>query len=83
MSGSFQSSTLIVYIHSLTPLPIFLSFSIYVPEFSMLVDVLNVERGCVNPVSDDDILSLYQFNISSANTQPTDKGNAWKQNSVV
>uniref|UniRef100_A0A673GHW2 Folliculin n=1 Tax=Sinocyclocheilus rhinocerous TaxID=307959 RepID=A0A673GHW2_9TELE len=42
-----------------TPLPLFLSFSIYLPEFSMLVDVLNVERGCVNPVSDDDILSLY------------------------
>ncbi|XP_026083800.1 folliculin-like [Carassius auratus] len=43
-------------------------------KISMLVDVLNVERGCVNPVSDDDILSLYQFNISSANTQPTEKG---------
>uniref|UniRef100_A0A672N882 Folliculin n=1 Tax=Sinocyclocheilus grahami TaxID=75366 RepID=A0A672N882_SINGR len=72
--SSSQSSTLIVYIHSVTPLPLFLSFSIYLPEFSMLVDVHNVERGCVNPVSDDDILSLYQFNISSANTQPTDKG---------
>ncbi|XP_052473645.1 folliculin [Carassius gibelio] len=43
-------------------------------KISMLVDVLNVERGCVNPVSDDDILSLYQFNISSGNTQPTEKG---------
>ncbi|XP_016321921.1 folliculin-like isoform X2 [Sinocyclocheilus anshuiensis] len=52
------------------PIPAHVSSS----EFSMLVDVLNVERGCVNPVSDDDILSLYQFNISSANTQPTDKG---------
>ncbi|KTG45169.1 hypothetical protein cypCar_00010464 [Cyprinus carpio] len=74
VSGSSQSSTLTVYIHSLTPLPIFLSFSIYLPEFSVLVDVLNVERGCVNPVSDDDILSLYHFNISSANTQATDRG---------
>ncbi|XP_016145232.1 folliculin-like isoform X2 [Sinocyclocheilus grahami] len=52
------------------PIPAHVSSS----EFSMLVDVHNVERGCVNPVSDDDILSLYQFNISSANTQPTDKG---------
>ncbi|KAL1259369.1 hypothetical protein QQF64_009946 [Cirrhinus molitorella] len=52
------------------PIPAHVSSS----EFSLLVDVLNVERGCVNPVSDDDILSLYQFNISSANTQPTDKG---------
>lgn len=42
-------------------------------EFSVLVDVLNAERGCVNPV-DDYILSLYQFNISSANNQPVDKG---------
>uniref|UniRef100_A0A8C1L0E6 Folliculin n=1 Tax=Cyprinus carpio TaxID=7962 RepID=A0A8C1L0E6_CYPCA len=30
-------------------------------EFSMLVDVLNVERGCKNPVSDDDILSLHEI----------------------
>ncbi|XP_052434343.1 folliculin isoform X1 [Carassius gibelio] len=52
------------------PIPAHVSSS----EFSVLVDVLNVERGCVNPVSDDDILSLYQFNISSANTQATDKG---------
>ncbi|XP_073703610.1 folliculin [Garra rufa] len=52
------------------PIPAHVSSS----EFSVLVDVLNVERSCVNPVSDDDILSLYQFNISSANTQPTDKG---------
>ncbi|XP_059423544.1 folliculin isoform X2 [Carassius carassius] len=52
------------------PIPAHVSSS----EFSVLVDVLNVERGCVNPVSDDDIHSLYQFNISSANTQATDKG---------
>ncbi|KAK7147631.1 hypothetical protein R3I94_010218 [Phoxinus phoxinus] len=52
------------------PIPAHVSSS----EFSVLVDVLNVERGCVNPVSDEDILSLYQFNISSANAQPTDKG---------
>ncbi|XP_067305091.1 folliculin [Pseudorasbora parva] len=52
------------------PIPAHVSSS----EFSVLVDVLNVERGCVIPVSDDDILSLYQFNISSANMQPTDKG---------
>uniref|UniRef100_A0A8C2G9S4 Folliculin n=1 Tax=Cyprinus carpio TaxID=7962 RepID=A0A8C2G9S4_CYPCA len=30
-------------------------------EFSMLVDVLNVERGCKNPISDDDILSLHEI----------------------
>ncbi|XP_051999234.1 folliculin-like [Xyrauchen texanus] len=52
------------------PIPAHVSSS----EFSVLVDVLNAERGCVNPVSDDDILSLYQFKISCANTQPTDKG---------
>uniref|UniRef100_A0A4W4FR63 Folliculin n=1 Tax=Electrophorus electricus TaxID=8005 RepID=A0A4W4FR63_ELEEL len=40
-------------------------------EFTVLVDVLNVEQG---GVCDDNILSLYHFNISSANTQPTDKG---------
>uniref|UniRef100_A0A8C9SY77 Folliculin n=1 Tax=Scleropages formosus TaxID=113540 RepID=A0A8C9SY77_SCLFO len=44
-------------------------------EFSVLVDVVNAERGSLYPaVCDDDILSLYQFNISSANTQPTDRG---------
>ncbi|KAA0703106.1 Folliculin BHD skin lesion fibrofolliculoma protein [Triplophysa tibetana] len=42
-------------------------------EFSVLVDVLNAERGCVNPV-DDYILSLYHLNISSPNNQPVDKG---------
>lgn len=52
------------------PIPAHVSSS----EFSVLVDVLNVERCYGNPVSDDDILSLYQFNISSANAQPTDKG---------
>ncbi|KAL4616700.1 folliculin [Arapaima gigas] len=44
-------------------------------EFSVLVDVVNAERGSLyTAVCDDDILSLYQFNISSANTQPTDRG---------
>lgn len=44
-------------------------------EFAVLVDVVNAERGSLYPaVCDDDILSLYQFNISSANTQPTDRG---------
>uniref|UniRef100_A0A8B9KC66 Folliculin n=1 Tax=Astyanax mexicanus TaxID=7994 RepID=A0A8B9KC66_ASTMX len=43
-------------------------------EFTVLVDVLNVEQGCVHVVCDDDVLSLYQFSISSANTQPVDKG---------
>ncbi|KAL7875259.1 hypothetical protein SRHO_G00062290 [Serrasalmus rhombeus] len=42
-------------------------------EFTLLVDVLNVEQGFVH-AGCDDLLSLYQFSISSANTQPTDKG---------
>lgn len=56
---------------------IFLSLSLNLSEFSVLVDVLNAERGCANPV-DDYILSLYQFNISSANNQPVDKGKCWR-----
>ncbi|XP_023685889.1 folliculin isoform X3 [Paramormyrops kingsleyae] len=53
------------------PIPAHVSSS----EFAVLVDVVNAERGSLYPaVCDDDILSLYQFNISSANTQPTDRG---------
>lgn len=43
-------------------------------EFMVLVEVLNVEQGRAYPAYSDDLLSLYQFNITSANTQPTDKG---------
>lgn len=40
----------------------------------MLVDVSS-ERSCqISAVGEDDISSLYQFTISSANTQPTDRG---------
>lgn len=43
-------------------------------EFSVLVDVSS-ERCChTSAVGEDDICSLYQFTISSANTQPADKG---------
>ncbi|XP_061091048.1 folliculin isoform X2 [Conger conger] len=53
------------------PIPVHVSSS----EFSVLVDVVNAERGSLyTAVCDDDILSLYQFNISSASTQPTDRG---------
>lgn len=40
----------------------------------MLVDVTS-ERSCHMPaVREDDISSLYQFTITSANTQPIDRG---------
>lgn len=43
-------------------------------EFSVLVDVSS-ERCCQTAaVGEDNICSLYQFTISSANTQPADKG---------
>lgn len=43
-------------------------------EFSVLVDV-STERSCqMSAVCEDDISPLYQFTISSANTQPTDRG---------
>ncbi|XP_077576892.1 folliculin isoform X2 [Stigmatopora nigra] len=41
-------------------------------EFSVLVDV-SAETGHHSPIQDN-ISSFYQFYISSANTQPTDKG---------
>ena len=45
------------------------------PEFSVLVDVMNAEKGCqYMAVCEDDVASVYQFTISSANTQPTDRG---------
>uniref|UniRef100_A0A4W5NDW9 Folliculin n=1 Tax=Hucho hucho TaxID=62062 RepID=A0A4W5NDW9_9TELE len=53
------------------PIPTHVSSS----EFSVLVDVVSVERGSLySAASSEDILSLYQFNISSTNSQPTDKG---------
>ncbi|XP_077454222.1 folliculin isoform X2 [Stigmatopora argus] len=42
-------------------------------EFSVLVDVSG-ETGRHSPPTQDNISSFYQFYISSANTQPTDKG---------
>lgn len=61
---------------------IFLSLSINLSEFSVLVDVLNAERCCVNPV-DDYILSLYHFNISSPNNQPVDKGKCLGEHKMI
>uniref|UniRef100_A0A673YR19 Folliculin n=2 Tax=Salmo trutta TaxID=8032 RepID=A0A673YR19_SALTR len=53
------------------PIPTHVSSS----EFSVLVDVVSVERGSLySAACGEDILSLYQFNISSTNSQPTDKG---------
>ncbi|XP_067094333.1 folliculin [Osmerus mordax] len=44
-------------------------------EFSVLVDVVNAEKGSFySAACEEDVPSLYQFTISSANTQPTDKG---------
>ncbi|XP_041797904.1 folliculin isoform X1 [Chelmon rostratus] len=51
------------------PIPTHVSSS----EFSVLVDVSS-ERSCQISAMCDDIASLYQFTISSANTQPTDRG---------
>ncbi|XP_030606386.1 folliculin [Archocentrus centrarchus] len=52
------------------PIPAHVSSS----EFTMLVDVTS-ERSCHIPaVGEDDISSLYQFTISSANAQPIDRG---------
>lgn len=54
------------------PIPAHVSSS----EFTVLVDVTS-ERSCHIPaVREDDISSLYQFTITSANTQPIDRGPA-------
>ncbi|KAM9806226.1 folliculin isoform X1 [Syngnathus acus] len=42
-------------------------------EFSVLVDVIS-DTCCQSPLTEDNICSLYQFIMSSANTQPTDRG---------
>lgn len=43
-------------------------------EFSVLVDVTS-DRNCQKPVvGEDNIASFFQLTISSANTQPTDRG---------
>lgn len=53
------------------PIPTHVSSS----EFCVLVDVMSAEKGSLYPVMcDDDILSTYQFSITSASTQPTDRG---------
>ncbi|XP_030250310.1 folliculin isoform X2 [Sparus aurata] len=52
------------------PIPTHVSSS----EFSVLVDVTS-EKSCqISAMGEDDISSLYQYTISSANTQPTDRG---------
>ncbi|KAM9722739.1 folliculin [Menidia menidia] len=52
------------------PIPAHVSSS----EFSVLVDVTS-EKSCqVSAAGDDDICTIYQFSLSSANTQPTDRG---------
>ncbi|XP_055359309.1 folliculin isoform X3 [Betta splendens] len=52
------------------PIPAHVSSS----EFSVLVDI-SPDKSCQSSVvSDEDICSLYQFSISSASTQPTDRG---------
>uniref|UniRef100_A0A668VBH2 Folliculin n=1 Tax=Oreochromis aureus TaxID=47969 RepID=A0A668VBH2_OREAU len=54
------------------PIPAHVSSS----EFTVLVDITS-ERSCHIPaVREDDISSLYQFTITSANTQPIDRGPA-------
>ncbi|KAG7237640.1 hypothetical protein INR49_032086, partial [Caranx melampygus] len=52
------------------PIPTHVSSS----EFSVLVDVSTERNFQISSVGDDDICSLYQFTISSANTQPIDRG---------
>uniref|UniRef100_A0A8D3CT86 Folliculin n=1 Tax=Scophthalmus maximus TaxID=52904 RepID=A0A8D3CT86_SCOMX len=52
------------------PIPAHVSSS----EFSVLVDVGTERSIQVSAVGDDDICSLYQISISSANSQPTDRG---------
>ncbi|KAM3614278.1 uncharacterized protein V6R79_012084 [Siganus canaliculatus] len=56
-------------LNSNVPIPAHVSSS----EFSVLVDVVS-ERSCQSSAVDEDLSSLYQFTISSANTQPTDRG---------
>lgn len=51
-------------------------------EFMVLVEVLIVEQGSAYPAYTEDILSLYQFSISSANAQPTDKGKSCEMRTV-
>uniref|UniRef100_A0A673ASF2 Folliculin n=1 Tax=Sphaeramia orbicularis TaxID=375764 RepID=A0A673ASF2_9TELE len=52
------------------PIPTHVSSS----EFSVLVDV-SLDQTChISAVGEDNVSSLYQFTISSANTQPTDRG---------
>ncbi|KAM9309062.1 folliculin isoform 2-T2 [Pholidichthys leucotaenia] len=52
------------------PIPAHVSSS----EFSVLMDVTTERSGQSTAVGEDDICSLYQFTISSANTQPVDRG---------
>lgn len=47
---------------------------VFAVEFSVLVDVTS-ERSCqISAMGEDELSSVYQFTISSANTQPTDRG---------
>ncbi|CAL9705637.1 unnamed protein product [Knipowitschia caucasica] len=52
------------------PIPVHVSSS----EFSVLVDVSSNRNRLSSVLSDDSVSSWFQFNISSANTQATDRG---------
>ncbi|KAJ0039424.1 hypothetical protein NL108_014557, partial [Boleophthalmus pectinirostris] len=52
------------------PIPVHVSSS----EFSVLVDVSSDRNRQSSAVSQDNVSSWFQFNISSTNTQPTDRG---------
>lgn len=52
----------------------YVDLTFYLPEFSVLVDVSTERNFQISAVGDDDICSLYQFTISSANAQPIDRG---------
>lgn len=52
------------------PIPIHVSSS----EFSVLVDVTSDRNRQNAAVNEDSVASWFQFSISSANTQPTDRG---------
>lgn len=43
-------------------------------EFSVLVDVTSDRNHQNSAINEDDVASLFQFSISSTNTQPTDRG---------
>lgn len=82
VSSSGTTREAAVILHNVQ-LPGCVDLTFFSSEFSVLVDVSSEGSGQNSAVGNDDVSSLYQFTISSANTQPADRGERPSHNDFI